>query len=115
MEIASSSSKPIKHDNPEVLKFIKESSIEQGETKVPAYFIWYEYYKWSRNKKRLSKTKFFIEFSKHFEKKRQHDTNAYLLNNEPFDLSTDGYFAARALVRRERDVREKRKEKNKKK
>lgn len=116
MKIATSSNKPIKHDNPEVLRFIEECGIKSGTKKIYTFMLYYRYYQWSDNKKKvLGRTAFFKETVKHFDRKRDVDGNVYLLNEEPFDLSTDGYFAARALMRREKHVREQKKESNKKK
>jgi hypothetical protein len=116
MEIAASSDKPIKHDNPEVLKFIEECGITSGTEKVATWTIYYRYYQWKENKKRLiNRTPFFKEFIKHFDHKLVSNGRVYFLNAEPFDLTTTGYFAARALLRRERYARQKAKEKNQKK
>jgi len=118
MEIATSSKEKItyKKHNPEVIRFINECNVERGGTRVMTYMIYYRYYRWKTNKRNMvSRTAFFLEFAKHFDRKRVGDGRVYLVNPEPFDLSTEGFFAARALLRRERDVRKQKKEKDKKK
>ena len=118
MEIATSSNEPIKKDNPEVLKFISEFGLESGDTRVPACTIYYKYYCWKREKgqrKKLSRNMFFRELSTHFKRKLIDKSIHYYLNPEPFDLTQEEYFAARALLRRERYVRQKDKEKRNKK
>jgi hypothetical protein len=113
MEIATSSTAPIKHDDPEVLQFIEELGITSGTAKVPTYTLYYTYVLWRDKRKKLSRLLFFRETAKHFERVQGKGTNNYLLNAEPFDLTPEGFFAARAQLRRERYAKEKRKNKKK--
>jgi len=111
MDIATSSKEPIvyeKEDNPEVKKFIDEVGIEAGDTKVDTVFIYYLYFIWKSGKanarQKVRRLEFLKIFEKHFEKTKSAYSVAFLLNPEPFDLSPEGYFAARAQLRRERNV-----------
>jgi len=113
LDIATSSNKPVKHDNPEVLQFIDELGIVPGTTKVPTYTLYYTYILWRGNRKKLSRLLFFRETAKHFDRVQGSGTNNYLLNAEPFDLTPEGFFAARAQLRRERYAKEKRENKKK--
>jgi hypothetical protein len=113
LEIATSSNEPIKHDNPEVLQFIEELGITSGTAKVPTYTLYYTYVLWRDKRKKLNRPTFFKETAKYFDRVQGSGTNNYLLNAEPFDLTTEGFFAARAQLRRERYAKEKKKNKKK--
>lgn len=113
LKIAESGSEKVRFANTEVEKFIHECGITDGDTKVPTYTIYYHYYLWKNKKKTMSRRRFFLQFKKHFERIQTSDGKGYLLNSEPFDLSVEGFFKARALLRRERHVKEKAKKKQK--
>jgi len=112
LKLAESSTEKVKFEDTEVEKFINECSIISGDTKVATYIVYYKYYKWKVNKRKLkARCPFFKQFKKHFENVQTDDGRGYLLNPEPFDISQEGYFKARALLRRERDGRKKEKSK----
>lgn len=111
LEIAESGTEKVRFANTEVEKFIHECGITSGDTRVPTYTIYYHYWLWKKKKKTMTRRRFFLQFKKHFERIQTNDGKGYLLNAEPFDLTTTGYFKARALLRRERHVKEKAKKK----
>lgn len=116
LELAESSNEKVKFEDTEIEQYIHENNIEKGTVKISSDLIYYSYYRWKLFKKdRISRRKFFVQFKKHFEGVRTSYGKGYLLNPEPFDLTQEGYFRARALLRRERDVRKKVKEKKSKK
>ena len=100
----------------EVDRYIKKLSIKEGDTKIPKYVVYYHYYHWrTDSRRRLSRAKFYREMNKYFDTTRVKDSAAYSLDPEPFDTSIEGYFKARALLRRQRDGRRRKKaEKSKK-
>lgn len=109
LEIAESSSEPVKFEDTDVELYIRECAIEAGETLIPTYMIYHNYVIWCRNvsKKPYTRNKFFRQFRKHFEFKKTSNGNEYFLNPDEFDLSQQGYFRARALLRKERDAQKK--------
>ena len=111
LEIAESSTEVVKFEDTVVEQYMREAGIEKGTAKIPTYMIFYDYALWCRNsgKKPISRNKFFKQFRIHFDYKRTSNGNEYLLNPDGFDLSQRGYFRARALLRKERDVRKKEK------
>lgn len=110
LEIAESSEEPVKFEDTEAEKYIAAEGIESGDKRIPTFTIYYHYHCWNKNKKKLlTRRKFFLQFKKHFQSIQTSDGKAYLLNPEPFDLTREGYFKARALLRRERSVRKKEK------
>lgn len=113
LEIAESGDEKVRFANTEVEKFIHEMGIESGDTKVPTYTVYYHYYIWKKKRNAMSRVAFFRRFKPHFKQYHHGDTKGYLLNAEPFDLTTMGFFKARALLRRERDVRKRKKAQNK--
>ena len=102
--------KKIKKEDPEVLNFINEVGIKSGKTRVPTYIIYYRYTLWKKNKLKTRKL-FFKHFAIHFKKTQVHHGVGYLLNGDPFDLTPQGFFKARALLRKERHDRQKEKAK----
>lgn len=82
--------------------YIKKFNIKAGTTKVPSRVIYYHYYMWKK-KNRESRLWFFKAFSKHFEPCILKKERAYLLDPEPFDLSMEYNFKARALIRKQRN------------
>lgn len=92
--------------NPEIDQFIQELKIIAGKSKVPTSIIYYHYFAWKKIRL-ISRKKFLSYFKTKFEKTRTDHGIGYLLNPKPFDLSPQGFFKARALLRRERDERKK--------
>ena len=100
------SEKPIKFEDTEVEKFIYECNISEGDKKISTYTIYYNYYVWKKNKRKLmTRRAFFLQFMKHFKNIPTDDGRGYLLNEDPFDLTAEGFFKARSLLRRERHAR----------
>lgn len=104
VSIATSSKEEIVMDKlTPVAKFIYELGIKHGNTKVPAYMIYYAYREWNGwDKPRQSKPEFFKDFRKYFEAKRTNDGIVYLLNPKPFDLSETNFWKVRAAMRHEK-------------
>jgi len=114
LELAESSTEKVKFEDTEVEQYLSENGIKAGEGKIPTYVIYYHYYLWKTNKRKLvPRRSFLLQLNKHFEKTSglYNEGKRYLLDPEPFDMSQTGYFKARALLRRERDGRKKEKSK----
>lgn len=107
--------KPIKKQKlGEVQKFITEFEVKPGTQKVPPSIIYMYYEDWRpQSKTKLSKVKFFLEFSKHFEKTVDgYNRTFYLLEEGIFDTSLEMRQRAATRVNNEK---EKTKKKNNKK
>lgn len=107
MEIATSSSEKVEFEDTEVEKFIHDFGIQAGDTRVPTYTIYYHYDVWRKQRKRRGRKTFFNQFNKHFEKIKDTYGMVYMLDPEPFDMTPEGYFKARKLVRKEKNARRK--------
>lgn len=83
-KIVSKSHKPEPYS---ITRFIRHYCIIQGNIKLPTYFIYYQYKKFSRMKFE-SKVEFFRHFSKHFAQLRDGKGRYYLLN-DCFDTSPE--------------------------
>lgn len=94
----------------DVERYIKKFEIKEGDTFVAGYIIYYHYWK-SKQRDRMSRVAFFRRFAKYFNSIYKQRAKGYMLDPEPYDLTTEGYFKARALLRREKYERQK--EKNK--
>ncbi len=71
-----------------LIEFIQEYKIIDGEIKVPNYVIYHEYHKiWRPQGTKLSKIDFFRKFNKHFRSKRTTLKRCYLLKSGTFDIS----------------------------
>lgn len=91
---------------PEIDTFISEFKIEAGKKKIPTYVIYYKYYLWKKQA-RIPRLKFLQYFKTKFQKIKTDDGMGFLLNPKPFDLTPQGYFKARAILRNERDEKAK--------
>lgn len=91
---------------PEIDTFISEFKIEAGKKKIPTYIIYYKYYLW-KQQARIPRLKFITYLKTKFQKIKTDDGMGFLLNPKPFDLTPQGFFKARAILRRERDERKK--------
>jgi len=92
--------------NPEIDSFISESGITSGKKKIPSYIIYYRYSAWKKTRL-IPRLKFLNYFKTKFEKTKTVDGIGYLLNPKGFDLTPQGYFRARAFLRKERDEKTK--------
>lgn len=97
------------HDQ-QVDRFIKEVGVKAGTTRIPAYIIFYTYFVW-KGYNRRTRLSFFRVFGKLFQKTQVFKSVGYLLDPKPFDLTPEGFFKARALLRRERNDSKRKKEK----
>ena len=98
-----------------VQRYIQANNIKPGDTCVDSVIVYYHYYNWVKTRAtRVARKKFLIEFGKYFEKTYNSGGRCYKLNPEPFDITPEGYFKARALYRRQKQ-HGKRKKGNKKK
>lgn len=91
---------------PEIDTFISEFKIEAGKAKIPTYIIYYKYYLW-KQMARVPRLKFITYLKTKFQKIKTVDGMGFLLNPKPFDLTPQGYFKARAILRNERDEKAK--------
>lgn len=112
LEIASQKSKSEITDfkKTDVERFIDKFQIEAGDTFVHNVIIYYTYWK-SKQRDRMSRHAFFKRFSQYFDGHFKQNERGYLLNPEPFDISLEGRFNARNLLRKERNVKKKQKKK----
>lgn len=113
LELAESANVFNKHKKPDVEKYIKKYSIEDGEHFIPCFLIYYHYRCWKK-KDYLTKITFFKSFSKFYSPKHDGTQQGYKLNPAPFDITQEGYFKARAFLRKERDVKNNKKKTSKK-
>ncbi len=100
LEIASSG-KPtgIKTENSKkVDKFIRKHGIKSGDTFIPNFII-YHFYLLNTPKNRMPKMTFFKGMARNFEPLSRKRNRGYMLDPEPFDLSQENYFKARAAMR----------------
>lgn len=86
----------------EIDNFVKECNVSPGKGRIPTYIIYYSYYL-HKNIRLIPRNKFFTYFKTKFEKTRTEDGVGYLLNPKGFDLTPQGFFKARAFLRKERD------------
>lgn len=73
----------------EVHQFSLALNIIPGKTKVPASVIYKAYTEWKKEKTKLNNSRFFKQFSKMFQKKRNATTTFYMLDPTPFNLSSE--------------------------
>jgi len=92
--------------NPEIDKFIQELNILAGKKKVPTYVVYYSYYLWKKTRL-IPRRKFINYFKTKFEKIKTDDGIGFLLNAKSFDLTPQGFFKARALLRKEQHEQKK--------
>ena len=94
----------------DVEKYIRKYQLQPGDIFVPAHIIYYDYY-YSKQRDRITKNAFFRRFSKHYESVMVKGDTGYYLNSDHYDLSIEGYFKSRALLRRLRNGQKKHKKK----
>lgn len=94
--------------NTDVNKYIKHFNIKAGKDFVRTYIVYYHYRQW-RKTNNMSRLKFLKQFNYIFKKEKKNNEFGYYLDSEPFDITIEGYFKARAFLRRERSAKEKRK------
>lgn len=92
--------------NPEIDQFIQDLKIKPGRSRVPSHIIYYCYYLWQPTKL-LSRRAFINYFQTKFEKTKTDHGVGFFLDPRPFDLSPQGFFRSRALMRKERDGKNK--------
>jgi len=96
----------------DVERYIKKCKIASGETFVANEIIYHHYWR-SKSRDRITRAAFFKRFAKYFKRTDTSKGRGYMLDPEPFDLSVEGFFKARALLRKERNDRQKSKKENK--
>lgn len=91
----------------DVEKFIKKLDIQDGELFVPNYVLYYTYYHSRKSKTNytIPKASFLKRFSKYFKSSMKSRERGYYLNEGPFDVSLEGKFKARALIRKQRNAK----------
>jgi len=92
--------------NPEIDEFINIHTITEGTKRIPSYIVYYRYYLWKKIRL-INRKKFFNYFKTKFTKTKTDDGIGYLLNPKGFDLTPEGFFRARAFLRKERDEQKK--------
>lgn len=75
----------------EAHRFAVHFDMKPGSYRVRSAVVYELYKKWKNNSKYQTKTKFFTDFSKIFEKGSTGKFNYYLLDPTPFHLSDDIY------------------------
>ena len=93
----------------DVERFIQKMDIEDGNTFVHNVIIYYTYWN-NKQRDRMSRTAFFKRFSNYFTSTSKANERGYLLNPEPFDLTIEGRFKARNLLRKERNAKKEKKQ-----
>lgn len=96
----------------DVERYIKKYQITVGDTFIKNYIIYYHYWK-SKQRDRMSRKSFFKRFARYFDKYMIGGDRGYYLDPEPFDLTIEGSFKARALLRKERSAKQQEKNKPK--
>lgn len=114
LKIAESGSEKIRRSNKKVEQYIKHFSITEGDTFVPCSII-YHHYRQFKKQNYLSKIMFFRQFKKIFESAKVNNEVGYYLDDTPFNNTQEGYFKAKAFLRKERDAKKKKKRKQKSK
>lgn len=110
---------PKKEKDPEIKwgdveKFIQKHEILDGDTLVWGPIVYMEYKKsLPKYKKPLKYHTFTARFGLYYSKKTKADGAYYLLDPEPFDLSEESIWEARADRIRQREKRKKEKTKKK--
>jgi hypothetical protein len=95
----------------EVLEFVRRFQIKPGNTPIEAMRIYLKYkHSKSYGSKPLNFKNFFMKFSKFFTKKRRKNGIVYFLNQDPFDLTLDGYWDYRKKLRNEKEKQQEKKE-----
>lgn len=109
VKLATSSKEEIVMDGlSEASKFIYDVGIKHGTAKISAQLIYHTYKHWKGwGNKKENRPIFFRDFSKFFEPKRANDGTYYLLNEKPFDTSTETFWIIRKEIRDERARRKK--------
>lgn len=102
LEIASTPKKKITKTNPEIDDFIFENNILAGKKKIPSYIVYYRYFLCKKTRERIPRLKFLHYFGTKFTKTKTDDGMGYLLNPKGFDLTPQGFFRARAFLRKEK-------------
>lgn len=74
---------------PEIVRFINELNILQGEAKVPNSKIYFIYCKWNPKRTRLKPIAFFKIFKKSFRSYIETNERGYRLDPRPFVLSEE--------------------------
>jgi hypothetical protein len=94
-------------------KFIYELGLRPGDDKVSAQMIYHHYKQW-KGEHYQPRAYFFRDFSKYFEKKIDENGVHYLIEPKGLDLSEDEWWRMRADLRRERALRKRKKNAQKK-
>lgn len=93
--------------NPEIDRFIAAFKVHNGKTRIPGYILYYTYFTW-KEKYLIPRQSFFRYLSKRFKNTTIRGTKYYFLDPRPFNLTTTGYFLARAYARKESEKAKKR-------
>jgi hypothetical protein len=114
LEIAEASDRDlIELKNTDVNRYVKKFNIKPGNDFVRGYIVYYHYYN-SKVDKKMTRVNFLRQFSLVFEKVKKGNEHGFMLDGEPYDLTTEGYFKARALFRRLIDAKKGKARKKKK-
>ena len=89
----------------EAHRFAVHYKIEPGKYKVRSAVVYELYKKWKDNKHLQTKTKFFREFSKIFDKWKDESYVYYLLDPSPFHLSDPIYEDIKNPIKKESSKR----------
>ena len=92
----------------DVERFIQYKGIQAGDSFVSCSIIYADYCRWKRNP-RMNMTRFFKRFKGYFERKTRKFEVGYMLDANPFDVTPEGYFKARAYLRNLKNVKKRQK------
>lgn len=84
-----------------VVTFIKKYNISAGQTRVPMYKIYYEYYYWSglKRTKKIDPIQLGKQLTKYFDKTRSGMYRYYLLDVPNFDMSKEALKKAKKFYK----------------
>lgn len=95
---------------PEIDQFILETNVTVGKRRIPTHIIYYTYAMWKKTRL-VPRLKFINYFKTKFTKVKTDHGIGFLLSIKGFDLSPQGFFKARAFLRKERHEKELKKKK----
>lgn len=84
----------------EAHRFALHYEIKPGEYKVRSALIYEMYKNWKNGKNLQTKTKFFSDFAKIFQKFKNSDYIFYMLDPTPFNLDDEAYEKIRDAIKK---------------
>lgn len=79
----------LQESKPEILRFINELNIQDGDVKIPNSKIYFLYTLWNPKRTRMNDIQFFTSFKKCFKSYARPYERGYYLNQTPFKLTEE--------------------------